>query len=101
MCVHNGQGIVPDLRDVDAADDSDEKALAEMIRNHFPGIEDKPSIKDTCIYTVSFSYIKLEMQEQRMRVFRARERERGRERISIHFASLCNQTIRQSIAFAF
>ena len=53
MCVHNGPAIDPDRRDVEADDDADERALAAMIRDNFPGLEDKPSIKDTCIYTVS------------------------------------------------
>lgn len=53
MCVHNGPTIDPDLRDASQADDADEKCVGEMISKHFPGIEDKPSIRETCIYTVS------------------------------------------------
>ena len=54
MCVHNGPRIDPNMRDVNANDDnSDEIALANCVRNFFPGLEDQPSIRDTCIYTVS------------------------------------------------
>ena len=57
MCVHVGPEIDPDRRDVVPDDNEDERTLAIMINKHFPGLEDKPSIKDTCLYTVSFYLI--------------------------------------------
>ena len=45
------------MRDVNALDDdSDELALTNCIRNILPGLEDKPSIRDDCMYTVSITH---------------------------------------------
>ena len=50
--MHKGTPIDPDRKDEASADDAEERALSKMIRKHFPGLEDQPSIQDTCIYTV-------------------------------------------------
>ncbi|XP_059483200.1 peroxisomal sarcosine oxidase-like [Neocloeon triangulifer] len=44
--------IDPDERDL-RADQSVPPELAEHLRNHFPGIEETPSITETCIYTMT------------------------------------------------
>ena len=50
--VHGGPSIHPDGRDL-PAENWDLTALQSVIEKHFPGVEDKPSITESCIYTVS------------------------------------------------
>ncbi|RUS74305.1 hypothetical protein EGW08_017928, partial [Elysia chlorotica] len=52
LCLHNGPAIDAELRDT--ADSSHEqKLLEDYVRKHFPGLEHKPSIVESCIYTMT------------------------------------------------
>lgn len=51
ICVHGGIDIDPD-KPTATADSSKMKSLQQFVGTHFPGLENTPSIIDTCIYTV-------------------------------------------------
>ena len=51
--LHVGRNISdPDHRDADGPDHQTIKTLSDFIRKWLPGIEDKPSVLETCLYTV-------------------------------------------------
>jgi hypothetical protein len=56
LCLHSGPDIDPDNRDV-----VDDKwvidGLSGFVAKHFPNLVPEPSIKETCIYTVSNEHI--------------------------------------------
>ena len=56
VCLHNGIPIDPDFRDV--TDETwDVEAMCAFVRDYMPYLEDKPSVIERCIYTVSLSHI--------------------------------------------
>jgi len=44
--------VDPDERDKNCSDEPIPPELAEHIRSYFPGMEETPSIVETCMYTV-------------------------------------------------
>lgn len=50
---HGGQLVDPDARDAHPEDTRDIEAMKAFVRNHFPGLEDFPSITERCIISVS------------------------------------------------
>ncbi len=52
MALHKGPEIDPDVRDAGADDKEIVETLSQFIRSHLPYMEDKPSLVETCIYTV-------------------------------------------------
>ena len=52
ICLHNGPAITPDARD-DVDYSWVEKNTSEYVRRYVMGVEEKPSITEHCIYTVS------------------------------------------------
>jgi hypothetical protein len=52
ICAHAGVDADPDTRDtVDVS--HLQRAVTDFIGMHFPGVDPKPSIVETCMYTVS------------------------------------------------
>ena len=53
ICLHHGTNINPDSRDVTSSVKHDVTEIGQYIREHFENVEDKPSIVEHCMYTVS------------------------------------------------
>ena len=53
ICLHNGPPIDPDKRDNNQENARDIKIRETFISTYFPCVESKPSIQESCIYTVS------------------------------------------------
>ena len=55
LCLHSGPDVDAELRDT--ADAGYEvKLLENYVSRHFPRLESKPSIVESCIYTVKTEY---------------------------------------------
>ncbi|XP_013421787.1 peroxisomal sarcosine oxidase-like [Lingula anatina] len=51
--LHTGRAADPDARDANNQDQWDVKLVAEFLQKHLPGLEDKPSVMERCMYTVT------------------------------------------------
>lgn len=52
LCLHSGPAIDAELRDV-ADSEYELRLLKDYVTQHFPGLETKPSIVESCIYTMT------------------------------------------------
>lgn len=56
ICLHHGPEIDPDKRD-DTDDSWVVERVSKYVKAHFPGLIPVPSIKETCIYTVTVLFV--------------------------------------------
>jgi sarcosine oxidase / L-pipecolate oxidase len=54
VAYHGGHDLAdPDFRDASPVDDRFQRQVSQFVGSHLPGLEAKPSIAETCLYTVT------------------------------------------------
>lgn len=61
VCQHFGVPADPDNRDFVSGAEDDIRALSKYVKHRFPCLEMKPSIIETCMYTVSYPQYTLDV----------------------------------------